>query len=242
VFDPNPILLRWNDHSIACDDSTSSLIRSEDHAMTTLFTACALFGGTLLICQTFLTLMGLSGDHDFAHDGAGHDFGHDTAGDAHGADHATTSHAHHSSTWFFGIVTFRTVVAALTFFGLAGMAAQTSQVEPVPSLAIAVLAGFAAMCGVHWLMRQIARLRADGSVRIDHAVGMTGTVYLRIPGQRGGAGKIQLNLQNRTVELSAWTEQSEIATGSTVLVTSIVGPDAVEVTMASVSAQTAAAT
>jgi len=80
--------------------------------MTTLFTICALFGGTLLICQTLLTLVGLGGDHDFA-------------GDTHGeisladCDHSgeTGSHTHASSTWFFGIVTFRTLVAALTFMG-----------------------------------------------------------------------------------------------------------------------------
>ncbi len=210
--------------------------------MTTLFLVCALFGGTLLICQTVMTLIGLSGDHDFSHDGGDHDLGHDANGESSGTNHGTAPAAQHTSTWFFGIVTFRTVVAALTFFGLAGMAAQTSDLSPVPSLAIGVLAGFAAMYGVHWMMRQIARLRADGSVRIDNAVGMTGTVYLRIPGHLGGAGKIQLNLQNRTVELSAWTDRSEIATGATVLVTRVVGPDSVEVAITNAAAPTAAAT
>ena len=210
--------------------------------MTTLFMACALFGGTLLICQTLLTLIGLSGDHDFSHDGGDHDIGHDVGGDADGTGHDAASSHHHGSTWFFGIVTFRTAVAALTFFGLAGMAAHSSDLSPVPSLAIGVMAGFVAMYGVHWMMKQISRLRADGSVRIDNAVGMTGTVYLRIPGHLGGAGKIQLNLQNRTVELSAWTDRSEIPTGATVLVTRVVGPDSVEVSLSNVVAPTTAAT
>ena len=215
--------------------------------MTTLFLACALFGGTLLICQTVMTLIGLSGDHDFSHDGMDHDLGHDlgchdAGGNAHGTGHATTAPTQHSSTWFFGIITFRTAVAALTFFGLAGMAAHSSDLSPVSSLAIGVLAGFAAMYGVHWMMRQISRLRTDGSVRIDNAVGMTGTVYLRIPGHLGGAGKIQLNLQNRTVELSAWTDRSEIATGATVRVTRVVGPDSVEVAISNATTPTAAAT
>ena len=215
--------------------------------MTTLFLACALFGGTLLICQTVLTLIGMSGDHDFSHDGGGHDVGHDLGGhdassDADGTGHDAASSTHHDATWFFGIVTFRTVVAALTFFGLAGMAAHSSDLSPVPSLAIGVMAGFAAMYGVHWMMRQISRLKADGSVRIDNAVGMTGTVYLRIPGHLGGAGKIQLNLQNRTVELSAWTDRSEIPTGATVLVTRVVGPDSVEVSLANIATPATSAT
>lgn len=215
--------------------------------MTTLFLVCALFGGTLLICQTVLTLIGLGTDHDFSHDGGDHDIGHDLgghdgSGNAHAAGHGTASPTQHSSTWFFGIVTFRTAVAALTFFGLAGMAAHSSDLSPVPSLAIGVLAGFAAMYGVHWMMRQIARLKTDGSVRIDNAVGMTGTVYLRIPGHLGGPGKIQLNLQNRTVELSAWTDRVEIPTGATVRVTRVVGPDSVEVALTNAAAPTAAAT
>ncbi len=213
--------------------------------MTMTFLACALFGGTLLFCQTLLSLIGIGGDHAFGDEGIGHDFGGHEAGS--GGDTASTGHdaatVHQGSTSFFGIITFRTVVAALTFFGLAGLAAESSQLSAIASLVIAVAAGFAAMYSVHWMMKQLAQLRTDGSVRIDHAVGMTGTVYLKIPGHLGGVGKINLNLQNRTVELSAWTERSEIATGATVVVTRIVGPDSVEVMTSAVpAAELAAAT
>lgn len=192
--------------------------------MTSLFTACALLGGTLLICQTIMTLIGLSGDHDL---------GGDADGDLAGADaeHGLESgdHDHHGSTWFFGIVTFRTIVAATAFFGLAGMAAISNQVAEGSALVIASMAGLAAMYAVHWMMRQLSRLRADGSVRIERAVGLTGNVYLRVPGGHQGAGKIHLNLQNRTVELTAWTDQVELPTGAAIVVTRILGPDAVEV-------------
>lgn len=198
--------------------------------MATIFTACALFGGTLLICQTIMTLMGLSGDHELAGDvhgdPGGGEFSHD-GGSADPVEH------HHGSTWFFGIVTLRTLVAAIAFFGLTGMSALTNQIDPGPSLLIALMSGFAAMYGVHWLMRQLSRMHADGSVRIDRAVGMTGNVYLRVPGARQGTGKIQLNLQNRTVELTAWTDQAELPTGATVVVTRVIGPDSVEVVAAS---------
>ena len=205
--------------------------------MTAVFSACALLGGTLLVCQTLLSLIGLGGDHAFGDDASGHDFGgHETGASASATGH-DASVEHHGSTSFFGIITFRTVVAALTFFGLTGLAAESSQFSPVPALASAIAAGFAAMCSVHWMMKQLSRLRADGSVRIDHAVGMTGTVYLKIPGHLGGAGKINLNLQNRTVELSAWTERNELATGAVVVVTRIAGPDSVEVIASAVAEQ-----
>lgn len=197
--------------------------------MSTFFTACVLFGGTLLVCQTLMTLFGLAGDHDMAGDHSV-DMSHDCGSVEHvGAEHAEH---HHSSTWFFGIVTFRTLVAAITFFGLAGMTSLTNDVAEGPSVVIGLLSGFAAMYSVHWLMRQISRLRSDGNVHIERAVGMTGSVYLRVPGGRQGAGKIQLNLQNRTVELTAWTDQSELPTGSTIVVTKVVGPDSVEVASA----------
>lgn len=200
--------------------------------MTTIFTACALVGGTVLVCQTFMTLVGMSGDHDLDSDAHGDAGGADYEAAADGTDAAGEAHVehhHHGSTWFFGIVTFRTVVAAVAFFGLAGMASLSNNLGEGPSLAIAAAAGFAAMYSVHWLMRQLMRLRADGSVRIERAVGMTGNVYLRVPGSHQGAGKIHLNLQNRTVELTAWTDQAELPTGTTVVVTKVVGPDSVEV-------------
>lgn len=195
--------------------------------MATIFTACALLGGTILICQTFMTLLGMSGDHELAGDSHDAVFDHGDVTTDHSIEH------HHSSTWFFGIVTFRTVTAAVAFFGLAGMAALSSEMGESASLAIGGFAGFAAMYSVYWLMQQISRLRADGSVRIERAVGMTGNVYLRVPGSHQGAGKIHLNLQNRTVELTAWTDQAELPTGSPVVVTKVVGPDSVEVVSAS---------
>jgi hypothetical protein len=198
--------------------------------METIFTACAIFGGTLLICQTIMTLIGLSGDHELAGDVDGDLGGAEFSHDGGSADPVEN---HHGSTWFFGVVTLRTLVAAITFFGLTGMSALTNQIDPGPSLVIAVVSGFAAMYGVHWLMRQLSRMHADGSVRIDRAVGMTGNVYLRVPGSRQGTGKIQLNLQNRTVELTAWTDHAELPTGATVVVTRVIGPDSVEVVAAS---------
>lgn len=199
--------------------------------MTTVFTACALFGGTLLICQTLMTLLGFAGDHEFGSDAHGAEFDH-AGGVSDGGETADHAGHHHSSTWFFGIVSFRTVVAAVTFFGLAGMSALTNSIAEGPSLVIAALAGLSAMYGVHWIMRQISRMHADGSVRIERAIGLTGNVYLRVPGGHQGAGKVHLNLQNRTVELNAWTEQAELATGAAVVVTKVIGPDTVEVVAA----------
>jgi len=78
-------------------------------------------------------------------------------------------------------------------------------------------------------MRTLSRLRSDGTVRIERAVGKSGTVYLTVPAQRAGVGKVTLNLQNRTLECQAVTARSELATGAKVVVVSVIGPDTVEV-------------
>jgi hypothetical protein len=212
--------------------------------METLFLFCAIFGGTVLVAQF---LLGFGGDHGHGGDGAedaadhlGGDHGaagddHDT--DAHGADtHADThdSHAHggrihHGSTWVFGVLTFRTVMIGLTFFGLTGKAAMASGFGQPRPLLIAVGCGLAAMYGVYFLMRGLYRLTADGTERIERAVGVEGMVYLTVPGNNEGLGKVQVPLQNRTVEYEAMTGGERLPTGTRIVVVGILGSGRVEV-------------
>ena len=192
----------------------------------TVYLTCAIAGGTLLACQLLLGVLGLGDHHDAAGDHDLHDAGGHDAHGGHGHDN------HHS--WLVGVLTFRSLVAALTFFGLAGLAATVNfNQEPPLSLAIALVAGVGALFGVAWLMRSLHRLKSDGTVRIERAVGQNGTVYLTIPGQKGGVGKVTLSLQNRTVEYQAITSHQQLPTGSKVVVTAVLGPDTVEVVPAS---------
>jgi hypothetical protein len=85
------------------------------------------------------------------------------------------------------------------------------------------------MYGVHFLMQGLHKLRSDGTIQIDRALGEQATVYLTIPGENSGCGKIHLNLQNRLVEFQASTPRQKLPTGARVVVTRIVGPDTVEV-------------
>src|SRR5262245_30326338 len=184
--------------------------------MALLFLVCAVVGGTILICQFVLTLVGLGGEHgiDFSHDVA-HDFVGDTAhdaagGDAHGAggnDH--TAAQQHGSSWLYAVISFRTLVAAVAFFGWLGMAARWARQEPGVQLLLATAAGIGAMYGVHWLIRSISRLGEDATLRVKNALGQEGTVYVPIAGGRAQAGKIQLKVKNRLVEYEEVTSLLE---------------------------------
>jgi hypothetical protein len=94
---------------------------------------------------------------------------------------------------------------------------------------IAVVCGLAAMYGVYFLMRGLYKLTAEGTERIDRAVGQEGIVYLAIPGQNGGVGKVHVPVQNRTLEYEAMTAGERLATGSRVVVVGVLGAGRVEV-------------
>ncbi len=200
--------------------------------MTTLFLTCAAIGGTVLLLQFVLALVGMS-DH-------GADFADDLPSDADvsldgdgvgtsGGGHHPVGHGHVND-WLFGVISFRTVVAALTFFGLSGMAAHSAQMAIATQMAIAMTSGLAAMYAMHALMRGMQKLNHDGTLRLDRAIGKTGTVYLPIPANRANTGKIQLSLQGRLEEFNAVTPVgAKLPAGAKVVVTGVVSGDTLEV-------------
>jgi membrane protein implicated in regulation of membrane protease activity len=208
-----------------------------------IFLIAAVVGGTVMVCQFVLTLMGMGDDGGFeGHDAAagfdGGDVGGDAAGDFHGAGEHHTSAAtaadgefvHHDSSWLFGVLSFRTLITGAAFFGVAGRAAKASDVANGPALMIALGAGLVAMYGMYWLMRTISSLTSSGNQRISSALGRRGTVYIPIPADRQGVGKVQLSMQNRIVELRAVTDEPDrLKTGETVEVVAITDSDQVRV-------------
>jgi hypothetical protein len=214
--------------------------------MAEMFLICSVIGGTALVFQFALTLLGLGGDMDGGgtHGDLGalpHDLPHDAGGPFVSLD---TDHAdahplaeHTSSTWLFGVVSLRTMVAATTFFGLGGYASLAADQTPMVSLAIAIVCGATAMVGVHQLLQFMHRLSQDRTQRIDRAVGVRGKVYIPIPGNRQGQGKIQLAVQNRLLEYAAVTSHGHtLTTGTVVVVTRIVDSTTVEVQVVDSSA------
>ena len=196
--------------------------------MTTLFLICAVIGGTVFVFQFAMALIGIGAeDLDFGDAADGVDVDFDADFDADAVADSQGDVFDHGSTGFFGVLSFRTIVAALAFFGVAGMAATSGGLDQPAwlPLVIAVAAGVAAMYGVHWLMRSFYRLGHDGTVRLGRAVGARGTVYIPIPPQGEGTGKVQLQLQGRIVECQATTtEPQRLPTGTKVQVVKNIGP------------------
>jgi hypothetical protein len=206
--------------------------------LNTIFLLAAVIGGTVMVCQFLMMFLGM-GDDGSGDIGADADLSMDVDGidgvDGPDADHHTSwSHAadadvgHPDASRIFEILSFRSVVAAVAFFGFAGKASLASELSDPQALLIGLAAGGAAMYGIYWVMLQIYRLRTSGNEDINNAIGQPARVNVAIPKQGAGAGKVQLVLQNRTVEYEAVTSaETPFKSGDQVFVVDILGPDKV---------------
>lgn len=184
--------------------------------MHTLYLVCAAVGATILVCQFILTLIGLGAE---AADMVGPE--------THIPDDLDDIHPH-SDHWLFGMLSFRTLTAFTAFFGLGGLAGESASFSGSETAGLAMLAGSAAFFGVAWLMKQLTRLNADGTILSEEAVGESGTVYLRIPAN--GQGKVQVIVREQVLEFTARSSAGhELPTGSSIRIVGLLGPDIVDV-------------
>lgn len=173
--------------------------------MGTLFLACAILGGIVLVLQFVLGLVGV------------------------GAEAAELQLGATDASEGLNLLSVRSLAAGATFFGLGGLLVLSLGLPWFAALPVGLCTGAGAAVGTALLMRSMLLLESDGTVRLERAVGEAGTVYLRIPGNNAGPGKVLLTLQGRTVECQAVTSLDEIPTGALVIVVDIAGPDTVEV-------------
>lgn len=193
-------------------------------------------GGTVLLFQFALMLLGLGHDSDVAGlGGADVDISVHTGGDLHtgGTDWHEAADAdlgHPEGPWFYEILSLRTLSAAATFFGLTGKTLLAYGHSPLLTFAWASFAGLAAMWIVYWLFKQVYKLQHAGTEDIRNALGRPASVYVPIPGNRGGLGKVTFRMQDRLVEYQAVTEDDDrLVTGEKVVVVGIVNSDTVRV-------------
>ena len=176
--------------------------------MQTFFLTCAVLGGAILVVQLVLSMLGIVGDDV------------DTQQGGDGANEAAAG---------LNLLSVRALSAGVGFFGIGGLAGLATPLGLLAAIPLGLLLGVVAMVGTAMVTRWMLTLEDDGTVAIHGAIGLTGTVYLAIPGERAGAGKVLVTLQNRTVEYQAVTSQGALPTGASILVVDVVGPDTVDV-------------
>ncbi len=120
------------------------------------------------------------------------------------------------------VFSIRGIVAMLCVGGWSGIALLDTSMNKILAIVIAVLLGITALVSMAFLMRTLTKLQSSGNIEIVNAVGKTGTVYLTIPAEMKGSGKINITVQDTYTEFDAITSDSEpIKTGQTVTVVAV---------------------
>lgn len=122
----------------------------------------------------------------------------------------------------FQFLTLKNLIAFFTIFAWAGIAASDSGLSEMNALIVATVAGLVMMLIMASLFYFMARANADGTMKIQKAVGNTGEVYLTIKKKREAVGQVQINVQKSLRTLDAITDDEEdIPTGKMITVKSV---------------------
>ena len=121
------------------------------------------------------------------------------------------------------LYTFRNVVNFFLGFGWTATLLQGQIKSKALLLVVAVAVGIALVALVMWLFKWLSSMQQSGNINVYRAaVGCQGKVYLTIPAERAGEGKVQITIQGAVREYNAVTDGDAIKTGTPIKVTEVI--------------------
>lgn len=165
------------------------------------YIVCAVFGGGILVAQLVMGFAGIDG--------------HVADADHHSLD----GHGHASEGMH--LRSARALAAGLTFFGLGGLLGVQLGFGALLAFPIGALLGLVAQLGTAKALQLMTRFEQDRTLVLDRAIGQSGVVYLTVPAERSGLGKVHVTVQERLIECPALTRHEAIPTGRSVLVVDV---------------------
>lgn len=178
-----------------------------------IYWSIAIFASTVFLIQMVLTFIGI-GDADGGDADMG-DGGFDMDGDGHG-DTMDTGGA-------LQLFTVRNFVNFFLGVGWGGVCLSSVISNPTLLGLGALITGLVFVGIFVVIFKQLMKLEHNGAFRIQDCVGQVADVYLRIPGERQGEGKIQYSFQGSVQELPAITSGPAIPSGAKVRVVEVIG-------------------
>ena len=121
----------------------------------------------------------------------------------------------------FSALSVRSIIAFFTFFGWTGVLALNNDLNVWLAVLLASVSGMAAMFIVAYMIYKFAQLEQSGTLNLYNALDKPGEVYLTIPAQEKGKGKVHLLVEGRIREIDAVTAGETLKTGSHVKVIDI---------------------
>jgi membrane protein implicated in regulation of membrane protease activity len=122
------------------------------------------------------------------------------------------------------LFTFQGILAFLASFSWISILCISGGINALIASAVGVAIGVLMMFAVAKLIQLLMKLSDDGTVDFNNAVGIRAKVYIPIPGNLAGEGKVIAEFQGAERECDAITALPDtIPTGTEVIVTSIKG-------------------
>ena len=140
------------------------------------------------------------------------DGGMDADVDAVDIDHGDTGEA-------FRVLSIQSIAAFVMGFGWGSLAAyRAGGYGMTASAFVGILVGAAACWLLGLLLKLLHDMQASGTVSIDSAVGLEGSVYATIPANRSGRGQVTVVIDQRQRTYNAVTEGEPLPTQTRVRV------------------------
>lgn len=172
----------------------------------------AIFASIVVIIQMTMSFAGMgdidSGDADV-------DFSTDTDS----LDNAGSMH----------LLSIRNIFYFLLGFGWTGVSLWSTIPNTIVLCVVSILVGCLFVAIFIFLFRQMMKLQSNGAFNVNDAVGKVCDVYLRIPGQNEGLGKVQISFNGSVQELDARTSGAPIPSGTKVRVLRVIEKKVLEV-------------
>jgi len=121
----------------------------------------------------------------------------------------------------FQLFSLRNLINFLLGFSWTGISFYTIISNKILLIFISLAVGILFISLFFLIIRQLQKLAEDNSFKISKTLNMTAEVYLTIPENRNGKGKIMVSVNSVFHELDAMTENEKIQTGSAVKIVKI---------------------
>ena len=117
----------------------------------------------------------------------------------------------------FQFLSVKSIVGFFVMFGWSGLGLLSAGVASWLVILLSVICGLLMMLAMASLFYFMSRLTESGTLNMKNAVGKLGEVYLTIPANRRGMGKVQLTVQGSIQTLDAITDDPEAITTSSLI-------------------------
>ncbi|MCY1635174.1 MULTISPECIES: hypothetical protein [Marinifilum] len=121
----------------------------------------------------------------------------------------------------FQFLTLKNLIAFFTIFGWTGIICVHIGFGPFISTFIATIAGLIMMVIMASILYFMGKLTEEGTLNLNNAIGKIGNVYLTIPANRKGMGKVQIQVQGLQTLDAITDAEKDIKTGAVVEVIEI---------------------